>query len=130
MAEKSAPPEQQPGLVAAFVDEIVGSPVNIALVAIMVLLVYKIFKSKTKPEEPAPEVRLPKLHRDFFTEELLPYDGTGPDGRILIAVNGNVYDVTRGGKMFYGPGMRRKKKKRKCKLRVSTHLALGNYAHT
>lgn len=33
----------------------------------------------------------------------IAYDGTQPDGRVLVAVNGNVFDVTRG-KKFYGPG--------------------------
>lgn len=47
--------------------------------------------------------KLPKLRRDFTIEELTKYDGKGPDGRILVAVNGSVYDVTRGSK-FYGPG--------------------------
>lgn len=55
-------------------------------------------------EKPVAEVKkLPKLRRDFTVEELKKYDGTGPDGRILIAVNGSVYDCTRGTRM-YGPG--------------------------
>ncbi|KAF1658707.1 UNVERIFIED_CONTAM: Protein vem-1, partial [Eudyptes robustus] len=35
-------------------------------------------------------------------EELRPYDGV-QDERVLLAVCGNIYDVTRG-KDFYGPG--------------------------
>lgn len=35
--------------------------------------------------------------------ELKEYDGVKNDGRILMAVNGKVFDVTRG-KAFYGPG--------------------------
>ncbi|GLV37110.1 membrane steroid binding protein [Carabus blaptoides fortunei] len=49
------------------------------------------------------EPELPKLRRDFTVEELKKYDGRTHDGRVLVAVNGNVYDVTKG-KRFYGPG--------------------------
>lgn len=41
--------------------------------------------------------------RDFTIQELHQYDGRQNDGRILIAVNGKVFDVTKG-KRFYGPG--------------------------
>lgn len=111
MAEKSGSPaaetaqEQQPQqFLSNFIAEIVKSPVNLALVGLIAILVYKIVKSRTKTEEPVQEVKkLPKLRRDFAIEELTKYDGKGPDGRILVAVNGSVYDVTRGSK-FYGPG--------------------------
>lgn len=43
------------------------------------------------------------MRRDFTVKELREYDGNGKDGRVLIAVNGTVYDVTKG-KRFYGPG--------------------------
>merc|ERR1712071_357070 len=36
-------------------------------------------------------------------EQLKEYNGTGPEGRVLVAVNGKVFDVTKG-KRFYGPG--------------------------
>lgn len=112
MAEKNDSPgststsigQESQQLLSSFIGEIVRSPVNLILVAVIALLVYKIVKSKTKVEEPVEEVKkLPKLRRDFTVEELKKYDGTGPDGRILIAVNGSVYDCTRGAK-FYGPG--------------------------
>jgi len=45
----------------------------------------------------------PMKRRDFTLEELKQFDGTGPDGRVLIGVLGKVYDVTKG-KRFYGPG--------------------------
>jgi membrane-associated progesterone receptor component len=41
--------------------------------------------------------------RDFTLKELRKYDGTGPDGRVLLAVLGKIYDMTKG-KRFYGPG--------------------------
>lgn len=97
-------PQQQSQFLSTFIAEIVKSPVNLALVGVIAILVYKIVKSRTRTEEPVQEVKkLPKLRRDFAIEELTKYDGKGPDGRILVAVNGSVYDVTRGAK-FYGPG--------------------------
>lgn len=46
---------------------------------------------------------LPKLKKDFTVQELKAFNGNQEDGRVLVAVNGNVYDVTKG-KRFYGPG--------------------------
>jgi hypothetical protein len=46
---------------------------------------------------------LPKLRKDFTVQDLKAFDGNQPDGRVLVAVNGKVYDVTKG-KRFYGPG--------------------------
>ncbi|XP_039499229.1 membrane-associated progesterone receptor component 1 [Drosophila santomea] len=87
--------------------EILYSPMNLALLAIICFLVYKIVRDRTevpsvgvaKPSEP----ELPKLRRDFTVKELRQYDGNQPDGRVLIAVNGIVYDVSKG-RRFYGPG--------------------------
>lgn len=92
----------------AIVNEIIYSPMNLGLIAVIAFLIYKIIKDRIevpknagslKPSEP----ELPKLRRDFTVQELRAYDGTQPDGRVLIAVNGTVYDVTKG-KRFYGPG--------------------------
>ena len=90
--------------VNGIVQEIINSPLNLALIAIITFLVYKIFKSRETPKPSTPsEPELPKLRRDFTVAELKAYDGNQPDGRVLVAVNGTVYDVTRG-KRFYGPG--------------------------
>lgn len=92
-------------LFSSFIGEIIKSPVNLALVGVIALLVYKIVKSKTKTETPMAEVKtLPKLRCDFTVEELRKYDGTGPDERLLVAVNGSVYDCSIRGARFYGPG--------------------------
>ena len=47
---------------------------------------------------------MPRLKkRDMTLTDLRKYDGTGPEGRVLVAVLGKIYDVTKG-KRFYGPG--------------------------
>lgn len=108
-SETSAPvPEaaeaEAEGFLTAILNEIISSPLNLALVAVIIYLVFKIFKSRNEtPVQVAPEPQLPKLRRDFTVEELKKYDGNGSDGRILVAVNGKVFDVTKG-KRFYGPG--------------------------
>lgn len=105
--ESSVPPLeslQSENLFKSLILEIVSSPLNLILVAIISILVYKIIKShQYVPTVPPPEPTLPKIRKDFTIEELKKYDGTQPDGRVLLAVNGNVYDVTKG-KRFYGPG--------------------------
>lgn len=78
--------------------------VNFTLIIIIIYLIYKIFVQR-EPEirvnrDPSPP---PMKKRDFTLEELKEFDGkTREDGRILIAVNGKVFDVTKG-KMHYGP---------------------------
>lgn len=108
MSEEAAPAATEsssPVLMEIFY-EIVQSPINLALIAVIALLVYKIFQShmgSKKVSTFVPEPELPRLRRDFTLQELRPHDGTGEDGRVLVAVNGSVYDVTKG-KRFYGPG--------------------------
>lgn len=92
------------GFLASVLNEIIYSPLNMVLVGIITILVYKIFRSRQQPAPaPAPEPELPRLRKDFTVAELRKFDGTQPDGRVLVAVNGTVYDVTKG-KRFYGPG--------------------------
>lgn len=85
--------------------EIVQSPINLGLVFLIVFLVYKMLKNRKNDDHiNALEPELPKLKKkDFTVEDLKKYNGTQEDGRVLVAVNGNVYDVTKG-KRFYGPG--------------------------
>lgn len=111
MAEDKIVPEQpgmeaepEVGFLASVINEIIYSPLNLVLVAIITILVYKIFRSRQQPAAaPPPEPELPRLRKDFTVAELRAFDGTQPDGRVLVAVNGTVYDVTKG-KRFYGPG--------------------------
>lgn len=81
--------------------------INGILMFIVFYLLYKIYKSRGSAQPVyKPEPELPKIKkRDFNLEDLRKYDGTSsaPDGRILIAINGKVFDVTKG-KVHYGPG--------------------------
>lgn len=40
---------------------------------------------------------------DVTVEELKAYDGSDPKKPLLMAIRGNIFDVSRG-RMFYGPG--------------------------
>ncbi|PKU39339.1 membrane-associated progesterone receptor component 1 [Limosa lapponica baueri] len=83
--------------------EIVGSPLNLSLLGLCLFLLYQILRGE-RPAAPAGEADppLPKMkRRDFTLEQLRLYDGVR-DPRILMAINGKVFDVTRGRK-FYGP---------------------------
>lgn len=105
-AAEPAAAAEDVGLITSIFNEITGSYLNIALVVLIAWLLYKIYKSRadeTARVNTPPEPELPKLRRDFTIQELKQYDGTQPDGRVLMAVNGTVYDVSRG-KRFYGPG--------------------------
>jgi len=93
------------GYVSEFIDEITSSPLNLCLLFAILFLLYKILKGRnddtnfTPPPPPIPKMK----KRDFRIDELRQYDGTDSSGRVLIAVNGKVFDCTRG-KRFYGPG--------------------------
>jgi len=93
------------GFISEFIAEITSSPVNLGLVLAIIFLIYKILKGRREDatDYPAPPPPMPKMKKqDFRIEELRKYDGTHESGRILVAVNGKVFDVTRG-KRFYGP---------------------------
>ncbi|XP_066437857.1 membrane-associated progesterone receptor component 1 [Eleutherodactylus coqui] len=82
--------------------EIFTSPLNICLLCLCLYLLYKILRGDRPPESEEPEERLPKMkRRDFTLTQLKEYDGT-QNPRILMAINGKVFDVTQG-KKFYGP---------------------------
>lgn len=98
-----------------FFDDIITSPLNVCLVALICYFSYKLLKKdsgslgssssdkshggaggkKRRQLDPMPK-------RDFTLEELKFYDGVQSDGRILIAVLGQVFDVSRSYE-FYGP---------------------------
>lgn len=86
------------------VSSYITMPVQIVILIIMVSLIKRFILSKTKLAyiEPKVEELPPMKKRDFTIEELRKYNGKDNE-RILIAVNGKVFDVT-AGKSFYGPG--------------------------
>lgn len=109
MADSTTTAEEPQSFILNIVYEIIQSPINLILVSVISFLVYKIVKGRSNVVNTTyePPKELPRLRRDFRVEELTTYDGNvteqNPDGRILVAVNFNVYDVTKG-KRFYGPG--------------------------
>lgn len=79
-------------------------PVQILCLLALAYMVKKFFfrqEVEEQEEEPV-KVLEPMKKRDFTLEELKEYDGQR-NSRILIAVYGNVFDVSRG-RNHYGPG--------------------------
>lgn len=105
MAETPEKVVESSGILRTIATEIFQSPINLALLGLIGFLIYRIIKSRQDDNTSVPEEKtLPKLKKqDFTVAELKKYDGTQEDGRVLMAVNGRVYDVTKG-KRFYGPG--------------------------
>ncbi len=90
-----------------FFNDIVSSPVNICLVALICYFSYKLMRTKEpKSVKPAASKKvLPDLPKqDFTLEQLRFYDGVESAGRLLIGVLGEVYDVSASAE-FYGPGL-------------------------
>jgi len=64
------------------------------------LVISKLF-AKPAPEEPRVPDLPPMRRRDMTVEELREYDGeVRPDGRICIAVDGKIFDVTKAKRMY------------------------------
>ena len=81
-----------------------ANPVNWVLAAVLGYISYNYFTSSAAPPPPAPRPKHAALvFREYTPKELEPFNGSTPETRILMAVKGNVYDVTRG-RNFYGPG--------------------------
>ncbi|KAI8137521.1 cytochrome b5-like heme/steroid binding domain-containing protein [Fennellomyces sp. T-0311] len=78
------------------------NPVNWALAAVLAYVIRSYAQSSKPNVIPAkhPDVI---VFKNYTPKELTPFDGTGEDGKVLMAVNGSIYDVTRG-RNFYGPG--------------------------
>lgn len=89
-------------------QDIYTSPINLILVILIVILLVKLFFLKRKPTSPTPTVKappqLPKMPKqDLTLEELRRYNGTDSNGRILTAIYGDIFDVSRRSDL-YGPG--------------------------
>ncbi|CAL4934234.1 unnamed protein product [Urochloa decumbens] len=57
-------------------------------------------EAQTAPPPPVPE---PVLVGEITEEELRQYDGSDPEKPLLMAIKGQIYDVSQS-RMFYGPG--------------------------
>lgn len=81
-----------------------GLVFNVCLLLLALLGVYRLYwRRRCGGETECKEPALPKMKkRDFSLEQLREYDGLH-NPRLLLAVNGKVFDVTKG-KKFYGPG--------------------------
>ncbi|GJJ78564.1 membrane-associated progesterone receptor component [Entomortierella parvispora] len=81
-----------------------SNPVNWVLAAVLGYISYNYFSgSGTKTPPAAPRPRPPALvFKEYTPKELAEFDGRTEDTRILMAVQGKVFDVTRG-RNFYGP---------------------------
>lgn len=102
------------GLARRFVDDIISSPINICLVALICYFSYKLIKKDNTLDSSAASSKsnknskskkqLEKMPKqDFTLEQLRNYDGVKSEGRILIGVLGKVFDVSIASD-FYGPG--------------------------
>ncbi|KAK1392740.1 Membrane steroid-binding protein 2 [Heracleum sosnowskyi] len=61
---------------------------------------YQMITDSEEEEQPLPPVQLGEITE----EELKAFDGTDPKKPLLMAIKGQIYDVSQG-RMFYGPGM-------------------------
>lgn len=98
-------------LARRFVDDVITSPINICLVALICYFSYKLIKkdksleaASGKDKNSKGKKQLEKMpKKDFTLDQLKHYDGIKSEGRILIGVLGKVFDVSRASE-FYGPG--------------------------
>lgn len=92
--------------VTFFVSGIVSSPLNVLLTAICIGLAYLIYKTAAQDKRDnktrATKVLPPYPKGDMTLEELRKFDGRNEEGRVMLAVNREIYDVTLGWR-FYGP---------------------------
>lgn len=98
--------ETEESLVRWAWSEISSSWLNLGLTAAIVYLLYKIlFQKQEEPAAPVEPPRPPVKKQDMTLQQLKVYDGECEEccGSICVAVNGKIFDVTRG-KRFYGPG--------------------------
>jgi predicted heme/steroid binding protein len=110
------------------VDDVISSPINICLVALICYFSYKLIKKdntlagsdeaaasgnssggagsgRSRQDRGSKSKRvfekMPK--QDFTLEQLKQYDGIKSDGRLLVGILGKVFDVSMAAD-FYGPG--------------------------
>jgi len=93
-------------MASRFLDDVITSPINICLVALIFYFSYKLIKKDPVIKNSAKSLKkvLDKMPKqDFTLEQLREYDGVKSNGRILMGVLGRVFDVSNASD-FYGPG--------------------------
>ncbi len=76
------------------------SPINLILVALIICLLVKLFllkrKSSNRSSQNRTPVQLPKMPKcDLTVQELRGYNGIESNGRILTAIYGDIFDVSK-----------------------------------
>jgi membrane-associated progesterone receptor component len=83
--------------------------VQVLLIVLCAFIIRKLLKPREVKEDDLERERRfslpPMKKRDFTVKDLLEFDGVKNE-RVLLAVCGKVFDVTKG-KSFYGPGFTR-----------------------
>jgi membrane-associated progesterone receptor component len=92
------------------INDIWTSPINLLLAALIIFLLVKLFlltrKSSNNASRKQTPVHLPKLPKcDLTIQQLRGYNGIESNGRILTAIYGDIFDVSRRSDL-YGPGNR------------------------
>ncbi|CEJ04206.1 hypothetical protein CU097_010750 [Rhizopus azygosporus] len=88
-------------IVTTYLTLLKENPINWALLAILLYLV-RCFTLSRQLRQLPPKHPTVHVFKNYTPLDLLPFTGEN-DTRILIAVNGSVYDVSQG-RSFYGPG--------------------------
>ncbi|XP_037710598.1 membrane-associated progesterone receptor component 1 isoform X2 [Drosophila subpulchrella] len=107
MAGSSRAMDQSTNWYSSFYNSIKQTPINFALVIVSTIVFFKVARltrrrCQNRGKKQKVDVGLPPLRKDFTVYELSEYDGFREDGRILVAINFNVYDVSRA-VHYYGP---------------------------
>lgn len=103
MAESSKGMEHTTSWYCRLYNSLKETPIDVTLLIMSIVVFLKLgfFARRLSREEPDfsddnnQEVDLPPLRKDFTVRELREYDGTRADGRILVAILFNIYDVSR-----------------------------------
>lgn len=97
------------GLIASAVTIIKSTPLNTFLSVICIFLIYLIYREATNKQRSSTtrgsqQSLKPFPKGDMTLDELKKYNGeSASEGRVLLAINREIYDVTRASQ-FYGPG--------------------------
>ena len=87
-------------LVQRLLYDIWKSPINLVLAIIILYLLVKLVIVKRRPtsfnQQKKTPIQLPKMSKcDLTIQELRGYNGIESNGRILTAIHGDIFDVSR-----------------------------------